>query len=226
MGRLHDERRPGDAGVIAGGGIIRPGTAAVFVLPFAHGHVLQIGSQRDLRRRNCACGVILEHLLTTDPGGLGVLARGQQREGNIRCGVDRQPGVRISIGNVGDIGQLPAGDGGQLILRDRQDIAAGCFTRGERRFRSAAFLAFPGDGQRGVVQGNRRLIGIHHRRDDQLSCRGRPVGAVGIAVHIMNLCARLIGPQINGKGLAVRQVNDGFGACGDDGHVNSSSKKV
>ena len=46
-------------------------------------------------------------------------------------------------------------------------------------------IALPGDGQRGIVQGNRRLIGIHHRCDDQLSCRGRPIGAISICYLVV-----------------------------------------
>ena len=47
---LYDEGGAGDGCIVTGCRIIRPCTGAVFVLPLSHGHILQVGRQRDLCR--------------------------------------------------------------------------------------------------------------------------------------------------------------------------------
>ena len=207
---LYDERRARDACVVAGGGIIRPRVGAVLVLPLAHGHVLQVRRQGDLRGRHRPGGVVLEHLLTADPCAFRVLAGGQQREGDIRRSVNGQSGIRIRIGHISDVGQLFAGGGRQVVFTDRQYLAADRFAGTERSLSGGTILAFPVDGERGVVQRNGGLIGVDHRRDHQLASSSRPVRAVRADIHVMDLRAGLIGPQIYRKRLAVRQVDDGF----------------
>lgn len=222
VGGLHHQCGCGDAGIVAGGRIIRPGAAAVFVLPLAHGHVLQIRCQRDLGGRHIAVLVVLEHLLTADPRRLRVFAGGDQREGDVRRGVDGQAGIRVSVGHISDVGQQTAGNRGELVLADRQHIAGHGFTAGKVGFGAGAFPALPGDGQCGIGQRDGGLVGVHHRGDDQLARRGGPVGLIGVGVHIVDLGAGLIGAEVGRQAFAVRQVDDGFGAGCDNRHGQSS----
>ena len=135
MRRFHDKCGARDAGIVAGGGIVCPVPGAVLILPLAHGDVLQVGGQRDLRRRNRSGSSILEHLLAANPCAFCVLAGGQERKGDVRRRVDGQTGIRIDIGHIRDIGQLLAGRGGQVVLVDGERLPADGLAGDERCLR-------------------------------------------------------------------------------------------
>ena len=188
------------------------------ILPLAHGHVLQIGSQGNLRRRHSTGGCVLKHLLSADPRAFGILAGGHQRKGNVRRGVDGQTGVGVGIGHVGNVGQQTAGHSVQLVLIHRQHIAVNAFTGGKRSLSPGAFLALPRDGKRSIRKSNGCLVDVDYWSNDQLTCGSSPVGLEGVGIHIPNLGTRLVGAKVCRQAFAVGQVNDCFRTGCNNGH--------
>ena len=223
MRRLDDLCRTCDRSVVAGGRIILPCAFARLILPLAHGHVLQVRRQCNLRRTGGRRpGSVFEYLLAADPCAARIFARLDQRDGYVGGRVDRQSVVRIGIRHIRNIGDQSAGDAAELIAVHRKDIAAHGFIRRQRGFTAAAFLALPRDGQRGIRKRNRRLIGVDDRRYDQFSLRRAPVRGIGAGIGVVDLCPRLIAAQVDALRFAVRQVDDCLAACCDDCHVIAS----
>ena len=176
--------------------------------PLAHGHVLQVRRQCNLRRTGGRRpGSVFEYLLAADPCAARIFARLDQRDGYVGGRADRQSVVRIGIRHIRNIGDQSGGDHASLLLFTGRYCRSRLWPR-QRGFTAAAFLALPRDGQRGIRKRNRRLIGVDDRRYDQLSLRRAPVRGIGAGIGVVDLCPRLIAAQVDALRFAVRQVDD------------------
>ena len=120
VGRLDNQRAAGDAGVVRGGRIIRPRIRAVFVLPLADGHALNLCGQSCLCCTDqCGAGIVLEHIgVRCDIGKPRIFRIFHQRKRDIRGNIDGIFRLCIVIADIAQIGQHTGYRRRQLVFTD------------------------------------------------------------------------------------------------------------
>ena len=226
MGRLDDQCGRRNGGVVRCSRVILPCAVCIPILPLAHRDIRDIRRQLDLRRRHSAAGIVLEQLLTGDPHAFSIQRSLNLAERDVRHHIDRQPVIRIDIGDIAQIGQQAGSYAVQLIRRNRQHAAGNRFAGRKRGFTAGAFLALPCDGQPRGIQRQRGLIGEDHRSQDELG-RARPVRSdAATRIGVFDLRLGEIGRDVAREALTIRQVNNADLSRCDNCHMRPPIQSV